>query len=98
MKFKNLSVKRLFGRMALGLVLSMSGITDVYKRQPIKFLYIPSVHFILEIPFYNRSIFLVEELFNFPNNDFATGIPFPVSYTHLIIAIYPHNPDGIWLF
>ena len=27
MKFKNLSVKRLFGRMALGLVLSMSGIT-----------------------------------------------------------------------
>ena len=27
MKFQNLSVKRLFGRMALGLVLSMSGIT-----------------------------------------------------------------------
>ena len=32
MKFQNLSVKRLFGRVALGLVLSMSGI-DVYKRQ-----------------------------------------------------------------
>ena len=29
MKFKNLSVKRLFGRVALGLVLSMSGITIV---------------------------------------------------------------------
>ena len=27
MKFKNLSVKRLFGRVAMGLVLSMSGIT-----------------------------------------------------------------------
>ena len=27
MKFQNLSVKRLFGRVALGLVLSMSGIT-----------------------------------------------------------------------
>ena len=27
MKFQNLSVKRLFGRMAMGLVLSMSGIT-----------------------------------------------------------------------
>ena len=27
MKFKNLSVKRLFGRVAIGLVLSMSGIT-----------------------------------------------------------------------
>ena len=27
MKFKNLSVKRLFGQVALGLVLSMSGIT-----------------------------------------------------------------------
>ena len=27
MKVKNLSVKRLFGRVALGLVLSMSGIT-----------------------------------------------------------------------
>ena len=42
MKFQNLSVKRLFGRVAIGLVLSMSGITiapvsdthlDVYKRQ-----------------------------------------------------------------
>ena len=45
-------------------------------------IYIPIVHFIFEIPFYNRSIFLVEELFNFPNNDFATGIPFlkPVFY------------------
>ena len=31
MKVKNLSVKRLFGRVAMGLVLSMSG--DVYKRQ-----------------------------------------------------------------
>ena len=27
MKFQNLSVKRLFGRVAMGLVLSMSGIT-----------------------------------------------------------------------
>ena len=27
MKFQNLSVKRLFGRVAIGLVLSMSGIT-----------------------------------------------------------------------
>ena len=27
MKVKNLSIKRLFGRVALGLVLSMSGIT-----------------------------------------------------------------------
>ena len=27
MKFKTLSVKRLFGRVAIGLVLSMSGIT-----------------------------------------------------------------------
>ena len=27
MKFNNLSVKRLFGRVAMGLVLSMSGIT-----------------------------------------------------------------------
>ena len=27
MKVKNLSVKRLFGRVAIGLVLSMSGIT-----------------------------------------------------------------------
>ena len=27
MKVKNLSVKRLFGRVAMGLVLSMSGIT-----------------------------------------------------------------------
>ena len=32
MKFQNLSVKRLFGRVAMELVLSMSGI-DVYKRQ-----------------------------------------------------------------
>ena len=29
MKFQNLSVKRLFGRVAIGLVLSMSGITIV---------------------------------------------------------------------
>ena len=32
MKFQNLSVKRLFGRVAIGLVLSMSGITILTKK------------------------------------------------------------------
>ena len=33
MKFQNLSVKRLFGRVAMGLVLFMSGITIVRSEE-----------------------------------------------------------------
>lgn len=47
------------------------------------------VHFVFEIPLNDCLIFLVEELFNFPNNDFATGIPFlkPVLHSFSIAIL-----------
>ena len=59
------------------------------QRDSIKFLYTSIVHFIFEIPLYNRLISLMKKLLDFPNNHLATGIPFlkPMLYCFSVVIL-----------